>query len=356
MIKQYILPVLIALSALSISVSAAYYSVFGLSKLFSGVGAAIIIMASALEASKLVIASLLHRYWATINKLLKVYLSFALVVLMLITSAGIYGMLSSGYQQTLNQSNSIEGEVAIVKGKKEYFEKRISRIEEQITSNNTRINSLVNLRKQQETRLDTLYQREKYYSARKTENVIKEANKDIKTLETQITDFGLNINNLNDSIAKLDQKIIEIEMSNEAAAELGPLKYVSELLDKPMDVIVNWLILTLVVVFDPLAISLVIAANMAFDKIKYVPSTKSKNWKLYGETFWNRLKKIKLPKFKKEKPIVDEDHALDTVMNQMVEDLGEDEIKNIVEEVKEETKSDKPKPNADKYGVKVRKK
>jgi hypothetical protein len=98
--KQKILPWIIALAALSISVSAAFYSVTGLSKLFAGASMEVIIMASSLEFAKLVIASLLYQYWSKLNKLLKVYLSIACVVLILITSAGIYGFLSSAYQQT----------------------------------------------------------------------------------------------------------------------------------------------------------------------------------------------------------------------------------------------------------------
>ena len=98
--KKQILPLFIALSALSVSGSAAFYSVSGLSKLFAGASFEVIIMASSLEVSKLVIASLLYQYWGTINKFLRTYLVTAAIILVLITSMGIYGFLSAAYQDT----------------------------------------------------------------------------------------------------------------------------------------------------------------------------------------------------------------------------------------------------------------
>ena len=99
-IKRNFFPSIIALSALSVSASAAFYSVSGLSKLFAGASFEVIIMAGSLEVAKLVIASLLYQYWDTINKYLRTYLTVAAVVLVLITSMGIYGFLSAAYQET----------------------------------------------------------------------------------------------------------------------------------------------------------------------------------------------------------------------------------------------------------------
>ena len=99
-IKRNLFPTIIALSALSVSASAAFYSVSGLSKLFAGATFEVIIMAGSLEVAKLVIASLLYQYWDTINKFLRTYLAIAAIVLVLITSMGIYGFLSAAYQET----------------------------------------------------------------------------------------------------------------------------------------------------------------------------------------------------------------------------------------------------------------
>ena len=103
-IKKGMFPFLIAFSALSVSASAAFYSVSGLSKLFAGASTQVIIMAGSLEFAKLVVASLLYQYWNTINSFLRTYLSIAVFILMVITSGGIYGFLSGAYQETATKS------------------------------------------------------------------------------------------------------------------------------------------------------------------------------------------------------------------------------------------------------------
>ena len=106
-IQKRIFPTIIALSALSVSASAAFYSVTGLSKLFAGASFQVLIMTGSLEVAKLVIASLLYQYWSQLNKILRAYLSIASVILILITSAGIYGFLSAAYQETASKSGII---------------------------------------------------------------------------------------------------------------------------------------------------------------------------------------------------------------------------------------------------------
>ena len=88
----------VGLSALLVAGSAAYYSVFGLSKLFSGAMFAVVVMAGSLEFAKLVSASFLYRYWNKINQILKIYMTIGVVTLVFITSAGIFGFLSNAYQ------------------------------------------------------------------------------------------------------------------------------------------------------------------------------------------------------------------------------------------------------------------
>ena len=122
-LKQILLPTLIALSALSVSASAAFYSITGLSKLFVGASFAVIIMAASLEIAKLVIASFLYQYWSSVAKLLKIYLTIALTILILITSAGIYGFLTSAYQQTASQNLVVEQQVKALETKKVSYTK-----------------------------------------------------------------------------------------------------------------------------------------------------------------------------------------------------------------------------------------
>ena len=122
--KARILPLLIAISALAVSGSAAFYSVFGLSKLFAGASLQVIIMAGSLEFAKLVVASLLYQYWDTINKILKGYLLIACFILMVITSGGIYGFLSGAYQETATKSELLDKSLAIVNQKQIRFEEQ----------------------------------------------------------------------------------------------------------------------------------------------------------------------------------------------------------------------------------------
>jgi hypothetical protein len=127
-IRKGTFPIIIAISALSVSASAAFYSVSGLSKLFAGASFEVIIMAGSLEVAKLVIASLLYQYWDTINKILRVYLSIATIILVLITSMGIYGFLSAAYQDTYRQLTVKENQIAFLDQKREFYEKDVNKI------------------------------------------------------------------------------------------------------------------------------------------------------------------------------------------------------------------------------------
>ena len=111
----------VGLSALLIAGSAAFFSVFGLSKLFAGATLSVIIMAGSLEFAKLVTASLLYQYWGTINKFLKGYLMIACFVLMVITSGGIYGFLSGAYQSTATKSELLDKSLVILEHKQDRF-------------------------------------------------------------------------------------------------------------------------------------------------------------------------------------------------------------------------------------------
>ena len=115
--KQKLFPILIALSAMSVSASAAFYSVSGLSKLFAGATLAVIIMSTSLEVGKLVIASLLYQYRKTLPFFLKSYLTLACIVLIGITSMGIYGFLSSAYQETASKASTIDAQITLIETK-----------------------------------------------------------------------------------------------------------------------------------------------------------------------------------------------------------------------------------------------
>ena len=125
-IQERIFPFIIASSALSVSASAAFYSISGLSKLFAGAALAVIIMTTSLEIAKLVIASLLYQYRKTIPKLLKYYLTVAAVILVLITSMGIYGFLSAAYQETAAKAGSIDAQISLIETKRDNVKEQLA--------------------------------------------------------------------------------------------------------------------------------------------------------------------------------------------------------------------------------------
>ena len=257
-LKNRIFPTIIALSALSVSASAAFYSVSGLSKLFAGASLAVTIMASSLEISKLVTASLLYRYWDKLNKILRVYLTVATIVLVLITSMGIYGFLSSAYQETANKDGIVTQQVESLTSKKKLYESTRDNI---LKEKQSLIELKGTLSKGSTTQ----------FTDKKGNLVVKSNNSSIKQMESASkTDENLTskLDATNDSIFSLETQILEVKTNGGAASELGPLKYLSGLTGVSMDRIINWLLLIIVFVFDPLAISLVIAANFAFSQLK----------------------------------------------------------------------------------------
>ena len=141
-ITDRIFPALIALSALSVSASAAFYSISGLSKLFAGAAFAVIVMAASLEVAKLVIASLLSQYRKTLPFLLKAYLSVACVVLILITSMGIYGFLSAAYQDTANKEGNVEARIVLIETKRDNVKNQLEVYTEEKTSINEAVAEL----------------------------------------------------------------------------------------------------------------------------------------------------------------------------------------------------------------------
>ena len=242
--KKSMFGVLMVISTVTLSLSAAYYSVFGLSSLFAGAKTEVMIMASALEFSKIIVASYLHNNWKSIGVLLRSYLTTGVIVLMLITSAGIYGFLTSAYQITSDQLTIIDKQTEVVSLKQ-------SRFQEQIDG----------------------YRLEK-----------EQLNKSISQLSAGLSNnviTSIKMESLTDSITKLDLRILDMESNNEVAAEVGPLRYLSKITGKPMDVIVNWFTLLIVFVFDPLAIAMVIAINKYINgnpiKVEEVTTEYSKN-------------------------------------------------------------------------------
>ena len=263
--KEKFLPWFLLFCALGLSGTAAYYSVVGLSIVFVGVALPVIIMGSFLEISKIAIATYLHDKWKETYGILKIYMSIALVTLSLITSLGIYGLLSTGFQGNIAKLEINEKKIKNVEVKKKRFEE----VKDELTKEkNTLDGDITKLRDGVSNNTTT------QSVDKRTGQVITRANDgNRKLFESQLSQaqvrrdtIAKRIDNMNDSITNLDIEILNMESKEISGSELGALKYVSELLDWDIKRTANLFILILIFVFDPLAITLVIATNQAFKK------------------------------------------------------------------------------------------
>ena len=263
-IKRNVFPSIIAFSALSVSASAAFYSVSGLSKLFAGASFEVIIMAGSLEVAKLVIASLLYQYWSTINKLLRTYLTIAAVILVIITSMGIYGFLSAAYQETYQKLSVQQNQIEFLESKAKFYEDDVNRFDTELERISNNISTLSGAKATSIQVRDT--------------SAVGGVRSTVSTAELRLAQSRINVEEENrtavnikrtvaaDSLQNIKLKILELQNNADTVGELGPLQYLSGLTGTPMDKIINILLLIIIFVFDPLAISLVVAANFAFDQ------------------------------------------------------------------------------------------
>ena len=303
--EKKILPYLVVVSALSVSLSAAFYSVTGLGKMFSGASMQVMIMMGSLEIAKLVLASLLYQYWGRLNNALKFYYFIALFVLMSITSAGIYGYLSSAYSETSNKVENIDKQVKVLDVKREMFQTQLNDArseKERITSNITELtkgvtNNFVQSKDKKGNIITT--------SSSANRKVYEEQ---LKSSQKRRDDILLTETALNDSITKIDLKKLDLETNTDLAGEVGPLKYIAKLTGSSMDQVINWFIIALMLVFDPLAVSLVVGANVIFgdknkekeklEKVKLIDSKiqkfeeREKEFNQLEQEFESKLKEI----------------------------------------------------------------
>jgi hypothetical protein len=235
------------LSAISISIIAAGYSIIGLATLFAGAAIPIIAMGSALEIGKLVAASWLYNNWSSslVPKALKAYLFSAIIVLVFITSMGIFGFLSKAHLDQV-----------------------------QPTSGNTiKINTIDNQIKRQEIVIDraekTLTQLDKSIEVYLNNEYATRGLKERQKQEAERNELNTAIKNASDEIAKLSTEKANLQLAQDKIeAEVGPIKYIAELIygddaKSHFDEAVRIVILILIFVFDPLAVLLLIAANIS---------------------------------------------------------------------------------------------
>ena len=257
----------LGLSALLIAGSAAAFSVFGLSKLFAGAALSVIIMASSLELGKLVTAAFLYRYWDKINRLQKLYMTTAVVTLILITSAGIFGYLSNAYQ-----------------GATVTFEKQSN----QLLANEDRLEQLLD---------------DKRFLKEELEIQVSDLPENYITAKRKLREeYNPRIQSVNDEILRVKGVVGDLKVELvETGVDVGPAIYLARIFDTDVDTVVKFFIFILIFVFDPMAVMLVIAFNQALllrdeqedsavaaegNQVKLITRKEKswwKFWEMYGE-------------------------------------------------------------------------
>lgn len=237
--------ILLGLSAFLVAGSAAYFSVLGIATLFSGSYYQVLIMAGALEFGKLIATSFLYRFWSITNWLLKTYLITAVVILMGITSMGIFGYLSAAYQINSSKFTQIESQIILLESQKESLDKEVAQI-------NQRIDTLNHSRVSQEQRLPGL-------SSKAAQPIYK----DIEKSGEEIQKLNERSAGIQQSKVENDNQIIELKQEISKAKDIGTFKFVADAINRPLDTVVTLFICVLICVFDPLSVSLVLAFNVA---------------------------------------------------------------------------------------------
>jgi len=238
------------LVSLTIAAVAAWYSIAGLTAIFAGAVIPVIVMGSVLEVGKLVTASWLYRNWRLAPFIMKTYLLSAIVILMVITSMGIFGFLSKAH---LEHSISIGGNNEI----------QIDALERQIARQQDIINDAETVLSQLDAAVQTLIDAQRIRGTSGSIAVREMQKQERESLNNTIADAYGRIEQITQDLLPLQKQQLSIEV------EVGPLKYIAELIygddaNDHFDSAVRWVIILIVLVFDPLAVILLIAANMSF--------------------------------------------------------------------------------------------
>jgi hypothetical protein len=268
---------LVGFSALIIAGCAAFFSVTGLGVLFSGASTAVMVMAGSLEFAKLVAATYLKQMWDEIKGFNKWYLTIAVGILMMITSAGIFGYLSNAFQAQSLQLQQVDREVLV-------FSTKIEQNNSQITQLNTQLGQLSST---QNTILDK-------------GKVNSRLLRSIDNKDRQVATINGKISTLQDENAKNNEKINEIKIKNVGLEkEVGGFRFIAEAFGIELKNVVKFFIFLIVIVFDPLAIALIIAFNGLIGKKKEktydLDDLMEKNYELYGDNGKNSIKDEETP-------------------------------------------------------------
>jgi len=284
------LKVLVGLSAVLVAGCAAYFSVTGLGVLFAGASVSVMVMAGALELAKLVSATYLKQEWDTLKGFNKWYLTISVATLMLITSAGIFGYLSNAFQQQNLELQKVERDIAV-------YQTQIEKNDAEIARYTTQLTNQQNIRNSQEANLSKQIDKDK--STSRVSQMIRTADKEIASVSKRIDELTIQNNVALDSINSIKNNNIELER------EVGGFRFVAEAFNVPLNDVVKFFILIIVLVFDPLAVALIIAFNGLIMKRKE-EDTSNKEYEVYGDKEKQREAIIEMMKLDEEMGLYDE--------------------------------------------------
>jgi hypothetical protein len=268
------LKALVGVSAIVVAGCAAYFSVTGLGVLFAGATTSVMVMAGALEFAKLVAATYLKQQWDTIKGFNKWYLATSVATLMLITSAGIFGYLSNAFQQQNLELQKVERDIAV-------YQNQITKNETEVNRFTAQLNNLLQIRNSQEANISKVVEREGNTS--RLTQMVKNADAEITNISKRIDALTIQNNVALDSINSIKNNNIQLER------EVGGFRFVAESFNVPLNDVVKFFILIIVLVFDPLAVALIIAFNGLImkrkeedDNSEYIPNS-NKEYEVYGD-------------------------------------------------------------------------
>ena len=328
------LKVLVGLSAILVAGCAAYFSVTGLGVLFAGASLSVMIMAGALELAKLVAATYLKQEWDSLKGFNKWYLTISVGTLMLITSAGIFGYLSNAFQQQNLSLQKVERDIAVYRTQIDKNDKEIERYTTQLTNQQ-------NIRNSQEQNISKVVERNG--STSRLSQMVRNADKEITNISKRIDELTIQNNVALDSINNIKNNNIELER------EVGGFRFVAEAFGVPLNQVVKFFIFVIVLVFDPLAVALIIAFNGLLmkpkrrEEIKSQLKKESQLYEVYGDKEKQKEALVEIMEKDEEAGLYNDDISeWDSTLNDGLEDeewtQPNEELKEAAKEYEEEVK------------------
>lgn len=354
-----ILSYLLLVMAIGMAATVAYVSVSGLLKVFAGAGFVGLILFSAIEAAKIVATSAIHTYGKKIGWFYNSILSLFIIIAMVITSMGIYGFLSSSYKETFAKFENLEATIQLLDKKRDGYQNQLDIVngeKQSVTQTITELskglsNNVIQYKDKESGEIITTTSSS---TRRVLQNQLDRAIKRQETLNTKSDE-------LTDKVFELDNEITEVKVGDDVAAELGPLRYLADVTGMTMDEVMKYFIILLIIIGDPMAVVMVIVFSKVVKRKDDDKPTFAKNAlvdpnegitpemkeviaaeeiksreEIAKEIVENFENKSNEPQEKEDNTDEqDESHALDIVLNSMVEDLDEDELTKELEDTLE---------------------